>query len=145
MLPGLHVFAVEGLNFTLLSLFSIKSSNFCTASIFFPPYFSCPSWEGTSISTSRQDTGRLFSKLTAWLETKHIFIEIYIDTLDIIIWDKTSCVCWVQEVSRPEAAESGLCSFEKKYANANGGGTGVTNLKERRLLDSWASQDEGKS
>ena len=70
------LYSHQRMNFTLSILFSMKSSNFWTASMFFPPYFSCPPWTGTSISTSRQDTGKLFSRLTAWLMTKMVIFSM---------------------------------------------------------------------
>lgn len=70
-------YLLQRMNFTLSILFSMKSINICIASMFFPPYLSCPPWTGMSINTSRQDTGRLFSRLTAWLETKKTTTKRY--------------------------------------------------------------------
>lgn len=62
------------MNVTLSILFSMKSSKTWIAYMFFPPYCSSPPCTGTSINTSRQETGKLLSRLTAWLEIKHIYL-----------------------------------------------------------------------
>lgn len=72
---------MQKINFTLSILFSIKSSKTWMAVMFFPLYCSSPPCTGRSINTSKQDTGRLLSRLTAWLriEKKKITYNLISD------------------------------------------------------------------